>query len=95
MGIRLNDGCHSALVEVGCISCRILRIKFKFSRVKVCEVVGYGPSEGDVGERNRFWSDIDRILDRVENGYRLCILEDLNGWIEERRESEGLNGGNS
>ena len=32
----------------------------------------------------RFWNDMDRILDRVENGYRLCILGDLNGWIGDR-----------
>ena len=28
----------------------------------------------------------DRILDRVGNGYRLCIPGDLNGWIEIERE---------
>ena len=27
---------------------------------------------------------MDRILNRVANGYRLCILSDLNGWIEDR-----------
>ena len=27
---------------------------------------------------------MDRILDRVGNGYRLCILADLNGWIKDR-----------
>ena len=53
--------------------------KFKFSRVKVCVVVGYGPNEGDVEERNRFWNDMERILDRVGNRYRLCILGGLNG----------------
>ena len=29
------------------VSSRILWIKFKFSRVNVCVVVGYGPNEGD------------------------------------------------
>ena len=27
---------------------------------------------------------MDKILDRVENGYRLCILEDLNRGIGDR-----------
>ena len=31
-----------------------------------------------------FWNDMDRTLDSVRNGYRLCILGDLNGWIEDR-----------
>ena len=47
-------------------------------------VVGYGPSEGDIKERDRFWNDMDRILDRVGNGYRLCILGDLKRRIEDR-----------
>ena len=48
-------------------------------------VVGYGPNElGE--ERDMFWNDIDRTLDCVGNGYRLCILGELNGGIEIRKE---------
>ena len=32
-------------------------------------------------ERNRFWKDMERTLDSVGNGYRLCILGDLYGWM--------------
>ena len=70
---------YSAVVDFGCVSSRIPWIKFKNSRVKVCVVVGYGLNEGDDEERE--WNDMDRTLDRVGNGYRLCILRDLNGWI--------------
>ena len=62
------------MVKYGCVSSRILWIKFKFSRVKVCVVVGYGPNEGDGKER-----------DGVGNGYRMSILGDLNGWIGDRK----------
>ena len=44
-------------------------------------MVGCGPNEGDGKERDRLWNDMDRILDRIGNGYRLCIQGDLNGWI--------------
>ena len=47
-------------------------------------VLGYGQNEGDHEERERFWNDMDKVLDRVGNGYRLCILGDLNGWIFDR-----------
>ena len=67
------------MVKYECVSSRILWIKFKFSRVKVCVVMGYGPNEGDGEERDRFWIDMDRTLDSVGNGYRLSILRDLNG----------------
>ena len=63
MAILLNDVWHSAVVKYGCDSSRILWIKFKFSRVKVCVVVGYGPNEGDNEEREKLWNDMERILD--------------------------------
>ena len=40
----------------------------------------YDPTEGDVGERDRLWNDLNRAVDRVGNRYRLCALSDLNGW---------------
>ena len=47
VAILLNDVWHSVVVDFGCVSSIILWIKFKFSRVKVCVVLGYVPSEGD------------------------------------------------
>ena len=84
VAVLLNNVWHSAIIDLWYANSRILWIKFKVSMVKFCVVVVYGPSEGDVEERDRFWNDMDRILDRVWNGYRLCILGDLNGRIEER-----------
>ena len=72
------------MIDFECVSYRILWNKFKFSRVKVCVLVGYGPSEGDGEERDRFWNGMDRILDRVVNRYRLCLLGDLKRWIGDR-----------
>ena len=46
-------------------------INFKFSRVKVCMVLGYSPNEGIGEERERFRNDLDGTMDRVGNGYRL------------------------
>ena len=63
------------MVDFGCVSSRILWIKFKFSRAKACVVVWYDPNEADREERDRFWNDIDMTLDSVGNGYRLWILE--------------------
>ena len=54
------------------------------ARVKGSGVVGYGANEGDGEEKDGFWNDMDRNLDNVGNGFRLCILGDLNRWIEDR-----------
>ena len=50
VAVLLNDVWHSAVVKYGYVSSRILWIKFKFSVVKTCVVVGYGPTEGDNGQ---------------------------------------------
>ena len=44
--ILLNDVWHLVVIDFGCVSSRILWIKFKFSKVKICVVVWYGPNEG-------------------------------------------------
>ena len=62
-------------------SSRILWIKLRFLRVKVCVAVGYIPNKGDGDEREKFWNDLDRVVDRLSSGYRLYVLGDLNGWI--------------
>ena len=52
--ILLHDLWHSAVVKSRCVSSRILWIKFRFSRVKVCVVVGYSPNEGDMVRKEGF-----------------------------------------
>ena len=79
VAILLNDVWDSAAIDFGCVSSRILWINFKFTRVKVIVVVMYGPNEGGSEERDRFWNDMDRTLDNIGNGYRLCILGVING----------------
>ena len=59
-------------------------VKFQLSRVKVCVVVVYGPTEGDLEEKERVLNDLDRTVDRVGNGYRLCAMGNLNGWTGDR-----------
>ena len=45
---------NAVIIDFGSVISRILWIKFKFSMVKVFVVLGYGLSEGDVEEKDRF-----------------------------------------
>ena len=38
----------------------------------------------DVGERKKFWNDLYRVADRIANGYRFCVMGDLNGCVGDR-----------
>ena len=33
----------------------------------------FGPTEGDDEKSERFWNEMDKVEDRVGNGYRLCV----------------------
>ena len=48
-------------------------------------MVGYSPCEGGE-ERDRFWNDVGRIVDKVGNGYRLCIIGDQMDGLEIKQE---------
>ena len=37
-------------------------------------------------------NDFDGVVDRVGNGYRLCVLGDPNGWVRDRLRV-GISGG--
>ena len=63
------------VIDFGCVNSRILWIKFRFSKVTNCVVVGCGPNEGNGEEREKLWNDLDRVVNRVGDGYRLCVLE--------------------
>src|SRR5678815_1041459 len=50
VAILMSDLWYRAMEDFVCVSPRILMVKFKFEKVKVCVVVTYGPSEGNVEE---------------------------------------------
>ena len=39
----------------------------------------YGSTEGEVEERERFWNDLDWVVDTVGIVYMLCVEGDKNG----------------
>ena len=50
-------------------------------------LVGYSPNE-EGEEKDRLRNDMDSALDYVGNGFRLCILGDLNGQIGDRTRAD-------
>ena len=42
----------------------------------------YDPTDWKVEEKERFWNDLDRVVDRVGNGYRLRVLGDRMDGLE-------------
>src|SRR5678815_5516844 len=51
------------MVDFVCVSTRSLKVKFKFEKVKICVVVTYDPSEGNVEKSMIFWDNLNDVLD--------------------------------
>ena len=73
VAVLTNDERHSAVIDFGYVSAWDLQVQLKFSMVKICVVVVYGPTEGEVEEKEKFWNDLEMVVDIVGNGYRLCV----------------------
>ena len=44
-------------------------------------VVAYNSTKLEVEESEKFWNDVDRVVDRIGNGYILYLLGYLDRWI--------------
>ena len=51
----------------------------------------YEPTKGDDEEKERLWSNEERLLNRLVNEYRLCMIGDLNGKAEDKVKEEIFN----
>src|SRR5678815_4943822 len=94
IAILMSDLWYRAMVDFVCESTRILMVKFKFEKVKVCVVVTYFPSEGNVEESAIFCDNLNDVLDGVSRSFRLIVLAllgDLNGWIGDQKR-DGITG---
>ena len=82
VAMMMNDVWFEAVVGYGCVSSRMLWVKFKFARVKLCVVAVYGPcNDRKECEKDKFWNDLRNVMNKVGNGYRLLVVGDLNGWV--------------
>src|SRR5678816_1549157 len=78
VAILMSDLWYRAILDFVFVSTRILMVKFKFEKVKVCVVVTYGPYEGNVEESTIFWDNLNGDLNGVIRSFRLIVLGDLN-----------------
>lgn len=84
VAVLMNDEWFAAMVGYECVNSRLLWVKLRFKKVKLCIVVAYGPcNDRSVREKDKFWRDLEKVMNAVGNGYRLLVVGDLNGKVGE------------
>ncbi|KAK3570243.1 hypothetical protein QTP86_017136 [Hemibagrus guttatus] len=72
------------VLEVKRVSDRVMSLKLEFEGVMLNVVSGYAPQVGcELEEKERFWSELDEVMESIPTGERVVIGADFNGHVGE------------
>ncbi|KAK3557018.1 hypothetical protein QTP70_022905 [Hemibagrus guttatus] len=72
------------VLEVKRVSDRVMSLKLEIEGVMLNVVSGYAPQVGcELEEKERFWSELDEVMESIPTGERVVIGADFNGHVGE------------
>ncbi|KAK3515943.1 hypothetical protein QTP86_004940, partial [Hemibagrus guttatus] len=72
------------VLEVKRVSDRVMSVKLEIEGVMLNVVSGYAPQVGcELEEKERFWSELDEVMESIPTGERVVIGADFNGHVGE------------
>ncbi|KAK3516533.1 hypothetical protein QTP70_021738 [Hemibagrus guttatus] len=72
------------VLEVKRVSDRVMSLKLEIEGVMLNVVSGYAPQVGcELEEKERFWSELDELMESIPTGERVVIGADFNGHVAE------------
>ncbi|KAK3557885.1 hypothetical protein QTP86_003278 [Hemibagrus guttatus] len=83
-GVVLKEEFVRNVLEVKRVSDRVMSLKLEIGRVMLNVVSGYAPQVGcELEEKERFWSELDEVMESIPAGERVVIGADFNGHVGE------------
>ncbi|KAK3553764.1 hypothetical protein QTP70_009178 [Hemibagrus guttatus] len=84
VGVVLKEEFVRNVLEVKRVSDRVMSLKLEFEGVMLNVVNGYAPQVGcELEEKERFWSELDEVMESIPTGERVVIGADFNGHVGE------------
>ncbi|MCJ8736396.1 hypothetical protein PDJAM_G00258050 [Pangasius djambal] len=84
VGVVLKEEFGRNVLEVKRVSDRVMSLKLEIEGVMLNVVSGYAPQVGcEVEEKERFWSELDEVIESIPTGERVVIGADFNGHVGE------------
>ncbi|MCJ8747404.1 hypothetical protein PDJAM_G00153150 [Pangasius djambal] len=72
------------VLEVKRVSDRVMSLKLEIEGVMLNAVSGYAPQVGcELEEKERFWTELDEVVESIPTGERVVIGADFNGHVDE------------
>ncbi|KAK3530520.1 hypothetical protein QTP86_027885 [Hemibagrus guttatus] len=84
VGVVLKEEFVRNVMEVKRVSDRVMSLKLEIEGVMLNVVSGYAPQVGcELEEKERFWSELDAVMESIPTGERVVIGADFNGHVGE------------
>ncbi|KAK3573200.1 hypothetical protein QTP86_015121, partial [Hemibagrus guttatus] len=84
VGLVLKEESVRNVLEVKRVSDRVMTLKLEIEGVMLNVVSGYAPQVGcELEEKERFWSELDEVMESIPTGERVVIETDFNGHVGE------------
>ncbi|KAK3572390.1 hypothetical protein QTP86_032612 [Hemibagrus guttatus] len=84
VGVVLKEEFVWNVLEVKRVSDRVMSLKLEIEGVMLNVVSGYAPQVGcELEEKERFWSELDEVMESIPTGERVVIGADFNGHVGE------------
>ncbi|KAK3521400.1 hypothetical protein QTP70_004344 [Hemibagrus guttatus] len=84
VGVVLKEEFVRNVLEVKRVSDRVMSLKLEIEGVMLNVVSGYAPQVGcELEEKERFWSELDEVMESIPMGERVLIGADFNGHVGE------------
>ncbi|MCJ8736423.1 hypothetical protein PDJAM_G00258010 [Pangasius djambal] len=84
VGVVLKEEFGRNVLEVKRVSDRVMTLKLEIEGVMLNVVSGYAPQVGcELDEKERFWSELDEVIESIPTGERVVIGADFNGHVSE------------
>ncbi|KAK3554500.1 hypothetical protein QTP70_024407 [Hemibagrus guttatus] len=89
VGVVLKEEFVRNVLEVKRVSDRVMSLKLEIEGVMLNVVSGYAPQVGcELEEKERFWSELDEVMESIPTGERVVIGVDFNGHVGEGNRSD-------
>ncbi|KAK3506363.1 hypothetical protein QTP70_000997 [Hemibagrus guttatus] len=84
VGVVLKEEFVRNILEVKRVSDRVMSLKLEIEGVMLNVVSGYAPQVGcELEEKERFWSELDEVMESIPTGERVVMGADFNGHVGE------------
>ncbi|KAK3532129.1 hypothetical protein QTP86_008573 [Hemibagrus guttatus] len=89
VGVVLKEEFVRNVLEVKRVSDRVMSLKLEIEGVMLNVVSGYASQVGcELEEKERFWSELDEVMESIPTGERVVIGADFNGHVGERNRGD-------